>query len=69
MTTEFQLHRLEKQFSPRWDVFEFGASLHREAEAKFLRYSFYYEGAFYFMEPDEFSSISLLSKIEFRARI
>ena len=31
----------------------------REGEAKFLRCSLYYEGAFSIMEPAEFSSISL----------
>ena len=41
----------------------------REGEAKFLHCSLYYEGAFSVLEPAEFSGISLLSKIEFRARI
>ena len=41
----------------------------REGEAKFLRCSSYYEGAFSIMVPAGFSSIILYSQIEFRARI
>ena len=41
----------------------------REGEAKFLRCSLYYEGAFSIMEPAEFSRISFYSKIDFGARI
>ena len=61
---QFGVNRLkiayQKQVSYSYNTFigVFSQS-YREGEAKFLRCSLYYEGAFSIMEPAEFSSISL----------